>query len=141
MRIGSREFDINHHTYIMGILNVTPDSFSDGGSYHTLDPAAQAGFTALFQTGWFVESMWTQTLVIHFIRTARMPFVKSRASAPLLVSTFLAVGALTLLPFLPFGGGFGLTPLPGSYFLWLFLIVAGYLAAVTAGKKRMEAVS
>lgn len=39
MRIGSREFDINHHTYIMGILNVTPDSFSDGGSYHTLDKA------------------------------------------------------------------------------------------------------
>ena len=39
MRIGNREFDINHHTYIMGILNVTPDSFSDGGSYHTLDKA------------------------------------------------------------------------------------------------------
>ena len=38
-------------------------------------------------------------------------------------------------PFLPFGGGFGLTPLPESYFLWLFLIVAGYLAAVTVGKK------
>ena len=127
----SSVFDIL--TYLLMYFVICPAVF--GGGYHTLDPAAQAGFTALFQTGWFVESMWTQTLVIHFIRTARMPFVKSRASAPLLVSTFLAVGALTLLPFLPFGGGFGLTPLPESYFLWLFLIVAGYLAAVTVGKK------
>ena len=106
-----------------------------GGGYRTLDPAAQAGFTALFQTGWFVESMWSQTLVIHLIRTSRVPFVQSRASGPVMWSTFLAVGALTVLPFLPFGAGFELTALPAVYFPWLALIVAAYMAAMTIVKK------
>ena len=55
---------------------------SGGRAYHQLtDPAAQDAFVALFQTGWFVASMWTQTLVIHMVRTAKLPFVQSRASA------------------------------------------------------------
>ena len=107
-----------------------------GGGYHTLDAVSQAGFAALVQTGWFVESMWSQTLVIHLIRTRRIPFIQSRASAPVMWSTFLAIGALTILPFLPLRAGFELTVLPAVYFPWLALIVAGYMAAMTLVKTR-----
>ena len=124
----SSVFDIL--TYLLLYFVICPAVW--GGSYHTLDAASQAGFTALFQTGWFVESMWTQTLVIHFIRTGKIPFLQSRASAPVLVSTLLSVAALTLLPFLPIGKDFGLLPLPGSYFGWLVLITAGYMAATVS---------
>lgn len=68
---------------------------------------------SLFQTGWFVESLLTQTLIIHVIRTARIPFIESRASAAL-TATSLAVAAVgILLPVTPLGAALGFTPLPG----------------------------
>ena len=133
-RIGpvSSVFDIL--TFLVMYFVICPAVY--GGGYHTLDAVSQAGFAALFQTGWFVESMWSQTLVIHLIRTRRIPFIQSRASAPVMWSTFLAIGALTVLPFLPLRAGFELTVLPAVYFPWLALIVAGYMAAMTLVKTR-----
>ena len=133
-RIGpvSSIFDIL--TFLVMYFVICPAVY--GGGYHTLDAVSQAGFAALFQTGWFVESMWSQTLVIHLIRTRRIPFIQSRASAPVMWSTFLAIGALTVLPFLPLRAGFELTVLPVMYFPWLALIVAGYMAAMTLVKTR-----
>ena len=88
----------------------------------------------LFQTGWFVEGLLSQTLVVHLIRTRRLPFVQSRAAAPLLVMTGLIVAVGLLLPFSPLAGYFRLQPLPLDYFAYLVLLLAGY-ALVVQGMK------
>jgi len=81
---------------------------------------------ALFQTGWFVESLLTQTLIIHIIRTAQIPFFESRASAPVIAAS-LVIGAVGIaLPFTPLGDTLGFVPLPSSYWIYLFLILVGY---------------
>ena len=80
-------------------------------------------FIALFHTGWFVESMWTQTLVIHMIRTPKIPFLQSRASAPLTILTFMGIIGLTIIPFTSFGHSIGLMALPINFFPWLILTV------------------
>ena len=123
-------------TYLLLYFVVCPAAC--GGGYRVLDPAGRAAFAALFQTGWFVESMWTQTLVIYVVRTGKIPFLQSRASAPVLASTLLSVGVLTALPFLPFGRSFGLTALPAGYFGWLALVTAGYMAAAALVHRRLN---
>ena len=80
----------------------------------------------LFQTGWFVESLLTQTLVIHIIRTAKVPFLQSRASNALILTTILVAGAGALLPYSPFGPTLGFVHLPASYWLAVFAIICGY---------------
>jgi len=81
---------------------------------------------ALFQTGWFVESLMTQVLIVHIIRTPKIPLFESRASWPLLgISATVMLLAISL-PFTPAGPGLGLVPLPAAYFGWLALILAGY---------------
>ena len=130
----SSVFDIL--TYLLLYFVVCPAAC--GGGYRVLDPAGRAAFAALFQTGWFVESMWTQTLVIHVVRTGKIPFLQSRASAPVLASTLLSVGVLTALPFLPFGRSFGLAALSAGYFGWLALVTAGYMAAAALVHRRLN---
>ena len=88
----------------------------------------------LFQTGWFVEGLLSQTLVVHLIRTRRLPFVQSRAAAPLLIMTGVIVAIGLLLPFSPLAGYFRLQPLPLGYFPCLVLLLAGY-ALVVQGMK------
>ena len=80
---------------------------------------------ALFHTGWFVESLLTQTLIVHIIRTQRIPFLQSRPSAAMLGSTLLIMGIGVWLPFSPLANWLGFVPLPAVYFLW----IAGYLLA------------
>ncbi len=99
------------------------------------DPAAQALYIALFQTGWFVESMWSQSLVIHMIRTPEIPFVQSRASASVTLLSLAGIALVTILPFTPLGPSLELAALPPVYFLWLAAIVFGYMALATAVKK------
>lgn len=100
-----------------------------GGQFYgqITDPAMQASFIAVFQAGWFVESMWSQTLVIHMIRTPKIPFLQSRASTPVTLLTFAGIIVLTLIPFVPFGAAIGLAPLPPVYFAWLGLTVVLYM--------------
>ncbi|MCL2140147.1 MAG: magnesium-translocating P-type ATPase [Dehalococcoidia bacterium] len=99
------------------------------------DPATQALFIAVFQAGWFVESMWTQTLVIHMIRTAKIPFIQSHASASLLFLTFAGIAVLTVIPFTSFGASIGLAPLPLAFFPLLALTIFLYMGLVTLFKK------
>lgn len=106
-----------------------------GGAYKTLDANGQLMFMALFQTGWFVESMWSQTLVIHMIRTPKIPFVQSRASFPVTALTFMGIFVLTAIPFTPLGTAIGLTALPAIYFAYLAGIVLAYMCLVTIVKK------
>ena len=70
---------------------------------------------SLFQTGWFVESLLTQTLIIHIIRTARIPFIESRASPALIATTIIICVVGIVLPFTWAGSALGFTPLPGLY--------------------------
>lgn len=89
----------------------------------------------LFQTGWFIESLTTQILVIHIIRTQRIPFIESISSKALFLSTFLMVILGWLLPYLPLGHIFNLMPLPGYMLIILGLITVAYLLAAEIGKR------
>ncbi|MFA6300733.1 MAG: magnesium-translocating P-type ATPase [Candidatus Paceibacterota bacterium] len=85
------------------------------------------GNAALFHTGWFVESLLTQTLIVHVIRTSKIPFLQSRASWPLLVSTLCVISFGIYLPFSPFAGVFQFLPLPPLYFIILIIGLLLYL--------------
>lgn len=74
---------------------------------------------ALFHTGWFVESLFTQTLIIHVIRTNKIPFIQSRASKALTATSLAIVGIGALLPFSPLAGILGFVALPPTYWLYL----------------------
>ncbi|MCD8345910.1 MAG: magnesium-translocating P-type ATPase [Oscillospiraceae bacterium] len=95
----------------------------------------QFRYMAMFQAGWFVESMWSQTLVIHMIRTPKLPFIQSRASAPLTLMTMTGIAVLTIIPFTPFGTMLGFVALPVSYFLYLIPCILLYMLLATSLKK------
>lgn len=99
------------------------------------DPAQRALFALVFQTGWFVESMWTQTLVIHLLRTERLPFVQSKPAASLTVLTVLGVGLVTAMPYIPgVNAALDLVPLPGAFFGVLAVMMIGYLLLTSIAK-------
>ena len=89
---------------------------------------------SLFQTGWFVESLLTQTLIIHVIRTHRVPFVQSRASRPLILTTVAVMVVGASLPFSPLGPVLGIVPLPALYWPLLAAILLGYVVLTQAVK-------
>lgn len=90
---------------------------------------------ALFHTAWFVESLLTQTLIIHVIRTNKVPFIQSRASWPLTVGT-LAVSAVAVwLPFSPLAGALGFVPLPALYWLFIALFLVCYVVLTQVVKR------
>ena len=86
-------------------------------------PEMKTYYESLFHTGWFVESILTQTLIVHIIRTNRIPFFQSIASPFLLLTTILVMIAGGVLPYLPIGSYFGFVPLPASFWIW----IAGFL--------------
>ena len=81
---------------------------------------------SLFQSGWFIEGLLSQTLIVHMIRTRKVPFIQSSASWPVMFMTFSIMAIGICLPFTPFGSSIGLTPLPLSYFPWLIGILLSY---------------
>ncbi|MCU7652028.1 magnesium-translocating P-type ATPase [Acutalibacter sp. LFL-21] len=127
-------FDIA--TYLLLYFVLCP--LATGGQLYTqlADPAAQALYVALFQTGWFVESMWTQTLVIHMLRTEKLPFARSRASVPVALLSLAGIALVTAIPFTPLAAPLEMAALPPVYFLLLGMVVLGYMALVTVVKKR-----
>ena len=88
----------------------------------------------MFRSGWFVESLATQTLLIFVIRTRRIPFFRSGPSVPLLLAAFGVVIVGAVVPFTPLGHVLGFRPLPGLFFLALAGIVICYLVLIEAGK-------
>lgn len=107
-----------------------------GGAFSALAGSAeQARFIALFQTGWFLESMWTQVLILHLLRTQKVPLLQSRPSRPVMLVTLLGTALFTLLTFTPIGELIGLTALPPVYFVFLALTVLLYLLWVTLAKR------
>ncbi len=95
----------------------------------------QAKYIGLFQAGWFVESMWSQTLVIHMIRAPKLPFLQSRASAPLTLLTMTGITILTVIPFTPLGAMLGFVALPAAYFAYLIPCILLYMVLATSLKK------
>jgi Mg2+-importing ATPase len=89
----------------------------------------------LFQSGWFVVGLLTQTLIVHMIRTPKIPFLESRAAWPLMGMTLLIMAAGVLLPMGPLASYFKMQALPPSYFLWLAGILASYVVLTTLMKR------
>jgi Mg2+-importing ATPase len=81
---------------------------------------------ALFQSAWFVEGLLSQTLIIHMIRTAKLPFLQSTAAAPLMILTLCVMAVGIAVPFTAFGAAVGMEPLPWSYFPWLMATLVCY---------------
>lgn len=81
---------------------------------------------SLFQSGWFIEGLLSQTLIIHMIRTAKVPFFQSTAALPVIVTTGIIMTIGIVVPFTAFGASVGMVPLPSSYFPWLIAILGSY---------------
>jgi len=94
---------------------------------------------SLFRSGWFVESLATQSLAIFAIRTRRVPFFRSRPSTPLLVSTLIVVAVGAVLPFSPLAHWLGFTALPPALVGVIALMIPTYLLLLELGKKRFYA--
>ncbi|EOU9610159.1 magnesium-translocating P-type ATPase [Cronobacter dublinensis] len=94
-------------------------------------PAMQS----LFQSGWFVEGLLSQTLVVHMLRTRKIPFIQSRAALPVLVTTFIVMAVGVAIPFSPLGHWIGLVPLPLAYFPWLAGILFAYCVVAQLMKR------
>lgn len=123
----SSVFDIT--TFVLLYTYICPLVF--GGAYETLGAGMQVAFVGLFQAGWFVESLWTQTLVLHMLRTPKVPFLRSRASWQVTGLTSLGILAGTCIPFTTVGGALDMMPLPGAFFPWLFATLAAYMLLTT----------
>jgi Mg2+-importing ATPase len=89
---------------------------------------------ALFQTGWFVESLMTQTLIVYIIRTPKIPFFQSRPALPMLLITLTIMACALYMPFSPIAPMLGFVPLPAKYFIWLTIILFSY-CVLTQGVK------
>src|SRR5476649_1093588 len=89
----------------------------------------------LFQSGWFVVGLLTQTLIVHLIRTPKLPFIESIASVPLLATTLLIMAVGVFLPMGPLAHYVKLEALPLAYFPWLAAILAAYVALTTLMKR------
>ena len=124
-------FDIT--TYLLMYFIICPAVV--GGDFHTLDAQQKIVFIALFHAGWFVESLWSQTLVLHALRTPKIPFIQSNATFAMFTITTLGIVVGSILPITGFGAELGLMPLPGTYWTWLVVTILAYLTLVTMVKK------
>lgn len=122
-----RQWDIaNIQRFILFIGPIS--SIFDYATYFTMLYVFDAWHNAaLFQTGWFVESLLSQTLIVHVIRTGKIPFIQSKPSLPLLFTTLAICGVGVWLPFSHFAPALGFTALPPMYWVALSTILVCYL--------------
>ena len=104
-----------------------------GSSY--AESTNPAFFLMVFQTGWFIQSMWSQTMVIYMLRSPKLPFIQSKPTFSLLVTSLFALFIVTVLPYTPLAASLKLATLNGMYFLALMLITVSYMLLVTIVKK------
>ena len=113
--IGPISSIFDYATYALMWFFFGCSAFSDPG----VAAASKEGFARLFQTGWFVESLLTQTLIVHIIRTKRIPFFGSQASWHMTMTTLTIMAAAVWLPYSPFAEDLSMVPLPPVYWLWI----------------------
>jgi Mg2+-importing ATPase len=104
------------------------------GCWNVSTPAAAAHSASLFQTGWFVESLLTQTLIIHVIRTNKIPFLQSRPSWPLMVMSVFIMAVGVAIPFSPLGHYLGFSHLPPLYWPLIALTLFCYVVLTQSVK-------
>lgn len=125
-----RRWDIGHIARFMvclGPISSIFDYITFAVMYYGYGVQAQS-HAALFQTAWFVESIVTQTLIIHIIRTNKIPFVQSSASWPLILTTLVICTVGIALPFSAFAHSLGFVPLPWTFWPILTALIAAYLS-------------
>ncbi|MDE2292629.1 MAG: magnesium-translocating P-type ATPase, partial [Elusimicrobia bacterium] len=98
--------------------------------------ASKAHLESLFHSAWFVESLLTQTLIVHVIRTNKIPFIQSRASPALTWTTVAVMTTAVLLPFSPLSAWLGFTPLPATFWGWMAATMLGYVSITHVAKTR-----
>ena len=125
VRIGPISSIFDYATFALMWFFFGAKAFGSPGS----SPAAQASLVSLFQTGWFVESLLTQTLIVHIIRTRKIPFLQSHASGALLFATLVVMAIGIWLPFSPLAPLFGFVTLPATYWIWIlgFLVLYSFI--------------
>ena len=141
--IGPTSSIFDFATFIFMYFVFCPHFVSHGVTYNNLAShfsgnelnQMRATYVAMFQAGWFVESMWSQSLVIHMIRTMKLPFIQSRASTPLTLLNFFGIIVITIIPFTLLGKAVGFVSLPLPYFIYLIPCIFAYMILVTAVKK------
>mgnify|MGYP000843900995 FL=1 len=89
----------------------------------------------LFQSGWFIEGLLSQTLIVHMIRTPKIPFLQSRATWPVILLTIIIMAVGIGIPYTSIGHSLGFAPMPMNYFPWLFGILLAYCMAIQFAKK------
>lgn len=124
-------FDVT--TFLIMFLFVAPNLA--GGSYQSLGAEQQEVFVSIFQSGWFIVSLWTQTLVLYTLRTPKIPFVESYPSFIMTTITTLGIIIGSVAPYTELGTALGLAPLPGSFWWILAVTVIAYLILVQIIKK------
>jgi Mg2+-importing ATPase len=90
---------------------------------------------SLFHSGWFIEGLLSQTLIVHMIRTQKIPFIQSVAATPVMLLTLAIMAVGVYIPFSPIGANIALSPLPGSYFLWLAVTLLSYCFLIQIVKR------
>ena len=118
--------DISRFMLFFGPVSSVFDYVTFGLMFYVLK-ANSPEHQALFQSGWFVEGLLSQTLIVHMIRTRKLPFIQSRAAPALMLSTLAVMVIGVLLPFTPFGHALGMVSLPLRFFGWLALILPAYM--------------
>jgi P-type Mg2+ transporter len=126
--------DLLRFMLILGPLSSMFDyiTFASLWFYFGANSLAEASF---FQSGWFIEGLLTQTLIVHLIRTRKIPFIQTKASVPLLLSTLSAVILGAWLPFSPLAISIGMVALPINYMVFLGLIAISYWGSISLLKR------
>lgn len=141
--IGPTSSIFDFTTYIFMYFVICPLFVSGGILFNDLAThysgaqlvAIQAQYIGMFQAGWFIESMWSQTLVIHMIRTEKIPFIQSHASLSVTLLSISGIIVLTIIPFTPIGTALGFVALPAAYFAYLIPCILLYMILATSLKK------
>jgi Mg2+-importing ATPase len=128
MFVGPVSSIFDYATFILMLYFFNCHLFSDPGTSAEM----KGYYEKLFHTGWFVESILTQTLIVHIIRTRRIPFLQSFASPFMMTTTLIVMAVGAYLPYSGVAGYLGLVPLPGIYWLWIggFLVCYSILTHI-----------
>ncbi|NMA15722.1 MAG: magnesium-translocating P-type ATPase [Erysipelotrichia bacterium] len=119
-------------TFIVLYFVIIPKAL--GGEYFNLLSNQQRNFIAIFHTGWYLVSLWTQTLVLHALRTKKMPFLQSRSSLVMFLVTTITVTIGTIIPYTKLGLALDFRPMPIEFWLYLLMVVVLYLLLTTIVK-------
>lgn len=125
-----RKWEINNiarYIFTVGPISSVFDYMTFALMWFVFHATTQA-HAGLFHTAWFVESLLSQTLIVHIIRTSKIPFLQSKPSRPLLVTTVIICSIGAYLPYSPFASILQMTALPSMYWLYLTAILLTYLA-------------